>query len=318
MKRWDVLAGGTALLAAPLSVSAQTATRLRVAVTADEDAIGLLYAQQAGLLRKAGLDLEVTRMNGSPDITAALVGGSLDIGKVSTYNIILAHSKGIPLLIEAPASLYTAGVGDVALVVAKNSPIAKGADLNGKTLATNGIGDYLSLAVMGWVDSTGGDSRTLHFIEVPRSATVAALTSGRVDAGILAQPNLNAAIASDAVKIVGLPLDVFGKQYVATAYVTTPSFAAANGTALAGFRRAVSDGSAYVDAHQDQALPLLATFTGIDQKQLAAMTRIVVATLPRLRDPKMFQPMIDAALKYKTIPSGFRYTEMVDPAALSG
>ena len=47
------------------------------------------------------------------------------------------------------------------------------------------------------------------------------------------------------------------------------------------------------------------------------MTRIVVGTLPMLRDPKMFQPMIDAALKYKTIPTGFRYTEMVDPAALA-
>lgn len=318
MKRSHVLAGGAAFALAPAAAAAQVATKLRVALTADEDAVGLLYAEQAGLFRKADLDLDVTRMNGSPEITAALIGGSLDIGKVSTYNIIIAHSKGIPLVIEAPASLYTAGVGDVALVVAKSSPIVKGADLNGKTLATNGIGDYLSLAVMGWVDSTGGDSKTLRFIEVPRAATAAAIASGRVDAGILAQPNLNAAIASGAVKVIGLPLDVFGKQYVATAYVTTPAFAAANGPALARFRRALSDGSAYADAHQEQVLPLLATFTGIDQRQLSAMTRIVVGTQARLRDPSMFQPMIDAALKYKTIPAGFRYTEMIDPNALAG
>lgn len=52
-------------------------------------------------------------------------------------------------------------------------------------------------------------------------------------------------------------------------------------------------GDAYADAHQDQVLPLLATFTGIDPSQLVNMTRIVVGTLPQLRDPKMFQPMID-------------------------
>lgn len=318
MKRRQALALCSALLAAPGAARAQAPATLRVALTADEDAAGLLYAQQAGLFRKAGLELDVSRMNGSAEITAALVGGSLDIGKVSTYNIILAHAKGIPLVIEMPASLYTAGAGDVALVVAKNSPITKGADLNGKTLATNGIGDYLSLAVMGWVDSTGGDSRTLHFVEVPRAATVAAIESGRVEAGILADPNLSAAVASGSCKIVGLPLDVFGKQYVATAFVTTPSFAAANVATLARFRRALSDGSAYADAHQEQILPLLATFTGIEQSKLAAMTHVVVGTLPLLRNPAMFQPMIDAALKYKTIPSGFRYTELIDPNALSG
>ena len=319
MKRTAFLAAsGAALLAAPAVTNAQTAAKLRVALTADQDVLGILYGQQAGLFRKAGLDLEVTRMNGSSEITAALVGGSLDIGKVSTYNIILAHSKGIPLLIEAPAALYTAGVGDVALVVAKNSPIAKGADLNGKTMATNGIGDYLSLAVMGWVDHAGGDSKTLHFIEVPRAATPAAIVSGRVDAGILAQPNLNAAIgASGGCKEIGYPLDVFGKQYVATAYVTTPAFAAANAATLARFRRSLSDASVYANAHQAEMLPLLASFTGVDPAQLASVTKMVVGTAPNMRDPNMFQPMIDAALKYKTITSGFRYTELVDPAALA-
>jgi NitT/TauT family transport system substrate-binding protein len=319
VKRWDMLAGSLALVAAPAVARAQTLTTLRVGLTADEDVVGLLYAQQAGLFRKAGVEIAVTRLNGSAEITAALVGGSLDVGKVSTYNIILAHSKGIPLVIEAPAAIYTRttnGTGDVALVAAKSSTISKGADLNGKTMATNSIGDYLSLATMGWVDQTGGDSKTLRFVEVPRSAVAAAILSGRVDVGILAQPNLNAALAGGC-KVVGFPLDVFGKQYVATAFVTTPTFAAANGATLARFRRALSDGSAYANTHQSVVLPLLASFTN-DPSQLSGLVNVVVGTQSRLHDPSMFQSMIDAALKYKTIPAGFRYTEMIDPAALAG
>jgi NitT/TauT family transport system substrate-binding protein len=318
MKRTEFIAAGSlALLAASKAASGEEAAKLRVAVTPDQDSVGVLYAQQAGLFRKAGIDLDVARMNGSPEITAALVGGSLDVGKVSTYNVILAHAKGIPLLVEAPAALYTAGVGDIALVVAKNSPITKPADLNGKTVATNSIGDYLSIAIMGWVDGAGGDSKTLRFIEVPRAATSAAIVAGRVDAGILAQPNLNAAIASGSCKTIGYPLDVFGKQYVATVYVTAPAFAAANGAVLARFRRALSEGSADADAHQDQALSLLVNFTGLDRAQLAAMTKIVVGTQRVLRDPSMFQPIIDAAQKYKTITRRFPYTELIDPNALT-
>ncbi len=37
-----------------------------------------------------------------------------------------------------------------------------------------------------------------------------------------------------------------------------------------------------------------------------------------MRGADLNEPMIDAALKYKTISAGFRYTEMIDPAALTG
>jgi ABC-type nitrate/sulfonate/bicarbonate transport system substrate-binding protein len=80
-KRSDVLATLLALAASPAVADAQGLTPLRVAVTADEDVVGLLYAQQAGLFRKVGLDLQVTRLNGSTEITAALVGDSLDVVK---------------------------------------------------------------------------------------------------------------------------------------------------------------------------------------------------------------------------------------------
>jgi hypothetical protein len=64
-------------------------------------------------------------------------------------------------------------------------------------------------------------------------------------------------------------------------------------------------------------LPLLASLTN-DPSQVSGLVNVVVGTASRLHDPSMFQPMIDAALKYKTIPAGFRYTEMIDPAALAG
>ena len=164
MKRPDFLAGSLAAFAAPTIVSAQAPAKLRVATTADVDSVGLLYADQAGLFRNARLDVEIVRMYGSPDITAALIGGSLDVGKaVSTYSTSSSLTpEGTSLLIEGPASLYSAGVGDVALIVAnKLHRSQKRPTLNGKTVATNGIGDYLSLATMGWVDSAGGDSKSL-------------------------------------------------------------------------------------------------------------------------------------------------------------
>jgi len=57
------------------------------------------------------------------------------------------------------------------------------ADLNGKTIGVNGLRDLQQLCAMSWVDKHGGDSKTLHFIEV-RSRRWAPLSLHRIDAGM--------------------------------------------------------------------------------------------------------------------------------------
>jgi NitT/TauT family transport system substrate-binding protein len=246
-----------------------------------------------------------------------VVGGSLENGKVAIFDIIRAHARGVPIIVEAPSEIYRADEPDAALVVAKDSPIRKAADLNGQTLSSPGLGDFFAVASMAWIDANGGDSRTVKFVELPGRATVAAVASGRVVAGNLAEPILNDAIEGGTCRILGYQMSVFGKQYVATAYITTTTYAAQNADTLARFRKGLSEAATYANAHRAEMIPIIAQTTNVDPKQIAAMPPSMAGTVAQLHDARMFQPIIDEAVKYKVIDKGFPYTQLIDPAALA-
>ena len=61
--------GSAAFAAAPPDV-------LRVATAGDDNAAPLLYADKAGLFKKSGLDVQITKMKSGAAIAAAVAGGS--------------------------------------------------------------------------------------------------------------------------------------------------------------------------------------------------------------------------------------------------
>ena len=290
--------------------------KIRLAGTASQDIIGALYGISGGVFHKYGVDVEYTYMNGGAAILAAVVGGSLDIGKVAIFDIIRAHAKGVPIVVEAPSEIYRADEPDAALVVAKDSPIRKAADLNGQTLSSPALGDFFAVASMAWIDANGGDSRTVKFVELPGRAVIAAIGAGRVVAGNLAEPILNDAIGGGTCRILGYQMSVFGKQYVATAYITTKVFAVQNADTLTRFRRGLSEAATYANAHRSEMIPIIAQTSNIDPKQIAAMPPSMAGTVAQLHDSRMFQPIIEQAVRYKVIERSFPYAELIDPAAL--
>lgn len=158
----------------------------------------------------------------------------------------------------------------------------------------------------------------MKFVELPGRAVIAAIGTGRVVAGNLAEPILNDAIGGGTCRILGYQMNVFGKQYVATAYITTTAFAAQNADTLTRFRRGLSEAATYANAHRPEMIPIIAQTSNIDPKQIAAMPPSMAGTVAQLHDPRMFHPIIEQAVKYKVIERSFPYTELIDPAALSG
>jgi NitT/TauT family transport system substrate-binding protein len=269
-----------------------------------------LWAAQSGIFQKAGLDVEIQRLNNSAAIVAAVLGGSLALGRASLFSLVVARSKGLAVVLEAPSAMYTAASPDAALVVAANSPIRTARDLNGKLLASASLGDLFSTVNAAWIDQNGGDSRTVKIIELPGSATANAIVSGRVDAGMLAEPALGEAVLTGKCRILAHPEDVLGRVSIATAYFCTADYAAKNSAMLARFRKALDESSAYATAHPAEMTPIIAKFSGIDPKLVSPM---VLGRAPDLLDTRMTQPTIDLAAKYSAIPKAFPVREMIDP-----
>ncbi len=317
MRRSAFVATAATAVSVPNIVLGQGMPKVRLGSTASQDVIGALYGVHAGVFQKYGVDVEHEHMTGGAAIMAALVGGSLEIGKVAIFDIIRAHAKGLPIVMEATAEIYHAEYPDAALVVAKNAPYKKAADLNGKTFSSPGLHDFFATADMAWMDANGGDSRTAKFVELPGAATVAAIAAGRIDAASIAKPVLTDAVQSGACRILGYSMSVFGKQFCATGYVATTAYAQANPDVLARFRNGLTEATAYSNAHIPEMIPLIVQLTGLEPQVIAAMPPIGIGAVAQLRNAAMFQPIIEQAVKYAVIPARFAFAEMMDPKALS-
>jgi len=309
--RRGFIALGTAFGLQAAAAVAQTPpalTPIHVSSAADEDILGTVWATQHGIFQKYGLDVDLRPANSGAAVAAAVVGGTIDIGKSSLFSLIAAHQKGIPFLLIAAAGVYSSTASTVDLLVKTGSPIRTAKDLAGKAISVQALDDQFAVSVKAWVDQHGGDSSTLRFIEFPASAAADAIADGRVDAAAFTNPSLSEALATGKVQSIGHPFDGIGRFFIQSAYFTTTSYLAANRPTVDKFVRAIAESGAYIDSHQAQTADALSAFTKVPLDVINHMTR---TQLNAKLDPRNVQPVIDAAFKYKAIANNFDAKEMI-------
>jgi NitT/TauT family transport system substrate-binding protein len=309
--------GALALVAALCSSTggamAQELVTLKAASSPQDVVTSALYAVKSGMFRRAGLNVEIVPIQSGAAAAAAIVGGSLQTAISSIPSLITAHVHGIPFTLVAPAGLYLSEQPITMLLARKDSTFQTGRDLAGKTVGVLSLSDIFTMANKVWIDSTGGDYRTVKFVEMPNSALLPALEDGRIDAVSLALPTLSEALESGKVRVLGKPYDPMGKRLQTTAWFMTEDFVAKNRDAVARFVRVLRDAAVYSNAHQAETVDVIAAFSGVDAKLIARTPRVVFA---EFLEPQAIQPLIDASVKYKLIEKGFNAQEFISPAAL--
>jgi NitT/TauT family transport system substrate-binding protein len=319
LKRSAFLVTTAAAAVVPRALAAQSMTTLRIASTPQMSVSAALYAQASSAFQKNGMDVSIVSMNSGAAMIAAILGGSLDVANISLLNLVEAHARNLPLVVEYAATIYDADIRDaIGIIVAADSPIRSGRDMTGKTLAVPALGDTFTIASSTWIDKTGGDSSTVKFLELPNAAAADAIAGGRVDAAVLAQPTLKNAVAAGKCRIIADPFAAIAPRFVSTVYACSSNFAATKPAVVARFRKVINDSSAYVNQHVPEVLPLMAKFTGADLSVLAGLPFTRMGTSTSLKDARAtIQPLIDAAAKYKTIAHTYDAKEMIDPTALA-
>jgi NitT/TauT family transport system substrate-binding protein len=311
-------AAGLACAFAPLRASAQSApaaATISIGCALDDQTTPLLYAQKAGLFAKAGLDVHIERMTSGATIAAAVVGGTLQIGKASMLNLVTAHARGIPLTLVAPAAVYTSERPDGGLIAAPKTVIRSGADLAGKTIGVASLDDLNSIATQAWIDKNGGDAKTVKFVELSPAITEAALVQGRVDGSTLWNPILTQAISSGHARFAAPVFDAIAKRYQVAAWFADLDWVAKNRPALDTFVNVMHVANVYVAAHESETTTLIASFLGVDPAVLGKMARSTPAPYLSARE---IDPVIALAAAYKKIPAAYAAAEMISSAALTG
>jgi ABC-type nitrate/sulfonate/bicarbonate transport system substrate-binding protein len=191
-----VLALLVAFPLAPSPARAQADAVIRLGMGPVDAGMPVFYAAKTGLYKKYGLNVEVVKMPNGAAIGAAMAGGSLELGQGSPLNAITAFARGLPIKVIGSLAYYNAEHPDFALLVAANSAVKAPKDLEGQTLAAVSLQDMNSLGTFAWLDAHGVDRTKLKYVEIPASATLAAMDQNRVVAATFYEPFYSSFLAT--------------------------------------------------------------------------------------------------------------------------
>ena len=285
--------------------TAQQPPVLRVATTPIDIGGQVLWAKEEGFLKKAGVDAEITLINNGAAIAAAVASGAVDIGQANLVSLATAHERGLPFVLIAPGGFYTSTEPTTALVVAKSSPVKSAKDLSGKTIAVSGIKNITQVGASAWLDQNGGDVGSVKWIELPFPQMAPALAASRVDAAVIAEPELSDSLAHDA-RLLAPVYTSIAKEFLIGAWFARADWVKAHPDAVKRFAAAIAETSRWANAHHAESAKVLEKYT--KQPISASIRRVRWAD--RL-DPAEVQPLIDASAKYKVIKAPFPAAELI-------
>ena len=285
------VAGGTRL-------NAQTPAMLRVGALPTDGTSVVFYAKEMGFFERAGLTVDITTMSSGPAIAAAVAGGALDIGIANVATVAQARARGLPLRFIAPSSVAEPATMTDVVMVAAGSVLRTGADLNGKTIAINGLKDLQQIAASAWVDKHGGDAKTLRFVEIPIPQMATALEAHRADAALVVEPFVSVARAQGQGRVIGDVLDGVGERYMITGWLAMDPWLQAHRDAAARYVAAIRGAAEWANAHHRESGAILVKNSKIAPELVETMARAKFGTT---LEPALLRPVIEGAVRYSVL-----------------
>jgi len=265
------------------------------------------YALDGGFLDRAGIAGQVTIFPGSGAIATAVAAGAIDVGLCDAVAVANGLIHNVPFAAIAGSGLFRATEPTGFLCVDKSSTFKEPKELDGKSISVPSLGSLTTLAIQEWLLQNQADPNAVKFIELPFPQVAAALGRGTVAAGYIGEPVLLTALAT-TTKTFSNPYAALGPQVLICNWVTTHDWVAKNHDVARRFVAAMTDTAAWANVHRDLTAPILAKYSKIDPDSIKAMRRSSYATT---LDPKMLQPTLDAAVRFKAISRPVTIAELV-------
>jgi len=286
-------AGGAAVLATavPRGARAQAAP-LTAGAGLIEPQAQAYYARANGFFKQRGLDVEVVTSANGAATTAAVAGGTLQVGITSVLGLAQAVGRGLPFVTFAPGGIHDSRFSASGLLVAPDAKIASAKELAGKVIAVSTLKGLDQLVVSALIDKLGGDVAAVKFVEMRPTEMLAALQAGRVDAINLEDPEFTA--ARSKTRVLGDAEDAVGKLFVETTWFATRDWVSKNADAARKFRDAVIAAGVWAMANPEPAAAVLQR----DLKVTTTRATQRFATRFNLAD---YQLLLDVAAKFKFI-----------------
>jgi NitT/TauT family transport system substrate-binding protein len=311
VQRSGFLAGSAAAAALAIAPNvARAAGPLRVMTLPIDLGAEPFYAIELGLFKKANLDVDLTIAKFGSEVAAAVAGGSIDIGQSNIMSLAIAVDKGLPFSLTYGAGLYSTNKPTSMMIVLKDSPLKTAKDLQGKTVAVNGLKSITEISVRAWVDANGGDNTQVKFLEMPFVEMEPALVTGRIDAALLADPDATTALAAGHSRPFAKAFDAIAKQFLIGGWFAKTDWIAGNVDVLKKYNAVMHEAAEWGNnpANYAQSATILQKYTKV---AVGKANRILYA---EKLDPALIQPNIDTAAKYGLLKASFPASRMISTA----
>jgi NitT/TauT family transport system substrate-binding protein len=296
---------GAGVAFAPAVVRAQ-APVIRLGTLPAGDSYALpFYAQDQGLFARAGLNVQIVPVGEPSSIIASVAGGSLDAGFADAPLVANANNRGLQIAYFAGGGTYSSDAPSTVLVVAPDAPYRVPKDFVGKTIAVVVAKSIGAAALTSWIVQGGVDPAQVRLIEMPFTVMTTAVEKGDIAGAFLGEPYLTN--AKGAVKVAAHPFDAIGPHFLINSCFASRSWLAANGPTAAKLAAALNETGRWVNTHHDESAPTLARASKVPLEVVRSMTRVRFADL----DPKLLQPVLDTAYKYKLVETAVSATDIV-------
>jgi NitT/TauT family transport system substrate-binding protein len=228
---------------------AQIKTRINwTAVTGAQS--GMFMAQQEGLFKKNGLDVELVHIPSSSRGIQAILAGEIAFSFMDGANEVQADLKGANIALVAGATNR-----QVFSLMARPE-IKKIADLKGKKIGITRIGSSThtsALFALGTAALKPSDYQILPLMEVPNILT--ALMAGQIDAGVVSPPTNSRARKAGLNELMNLARE--GPEYVSVGVGTSRSYISANEDVVRRVVRSYAEGVYLFKTNKAMALKMI-------------------------------------------------------------
>jgi NitT/TauT family transport system substrate-binding protein len=287
---------------------------LTVAAVPAADTAGLYVAQQRGLFAAAGLHVKIVPVTSSATAIAGQMAAQYDITIGNYVSYILAdaqHQASLRILAEGSIMQPRAQV----ILTPPGSPITTIADLKGKKIGVNVVGNIGTLLISSVLSEGGILPSQVHFVPIPFPDMTAALKAHAVDAAWLPEPFVSFAEQSIGAQQL-IDTDQGATQnFPIAGYVVTQAWAKKYPKTAAAFGRVLLQGQMLADTNRVAVEQAMVAFVGVS-RQAAAITTI--DNYPLTLDPTRLQRVPDEMLRFGLLKQPFNITVMTRGGLVPG
>ena len=239
---------------------AQVKVRLNwTAVTGAQS--GAYIAQEEGLFKKHGVDMELIHIASSSRGIQAILAGEIAFSYMDGNNAVQANLKGAGLALVAGAT------NRMVFSLMSKPEIKKVGDLKGRKIGITRAGSSThtaALYALGQAGLKSGDYQILPLLEVPNIFT--ALVAGQIDAGVVSPPTNSRARKAGLNELMNIGKE--GPEYVSVAIGTTRAYIKTNEDTVRRVVRAYAEGIHLFKTNKQVGIRVLAKYTKVKEQDI--------------------------------------------------